>query len=101
MSAEPESPAPDMIRWTFTPALEKRDEVVALLADLGLDVHARDDGLVVATWDEPEGDPDAVVEQLWAVHGEPIEITHEEFRRTELLIYHQEDEGQAPGQVAA
>jgi len=93
MSAESQAAGPDLIRWTFTPEAAKRDEIVALLLDHGFEVHTRDDGPVVATWDEPEGDPDEVVEELWAIHGEPFEVTHEEFRRTELLVYHHEDEG--------
>lgn len=92
MSAEPDTPATDLIRWTFTPDASRRDAVAAHLRDLGLDVQAREDGLVVATWDEPDGDPDALVDELWALHGSPFEITHEEFRRTDLLIYHHEDE---------
>ena len=34
-----------------------------------------------------------VVEALWAIHGEPFEVTHEEFRRTSLnILEHSEDE---------
>lgn len=90
---EGQETASDLIRWTFTADPAKREEVETFLRDLGWEVQTRAEGQTVATWDEPEGDPDEVVEQLWAVHGEPFEVTHEEFRRNELLVYHHEDEG--------
>ncbi len=89
----------DMIRLTFTADPDRRAEVEAHLADLGLDVHGMPDGHVVATWEEPDGDLDAVVEALWAINGAPFEITHEEFRRLNLLVFHHADD--EPDQAAA
>jgi hypothetical protein len=96
MSVEQESAVPDVIRWTFTPEAAHRAEIEAHLIDLGWDVHTRGEGQVVASWDEPEGDLDAIVEALWAIQGGSFEITHEEFRRTELMIY--EDESSLEGE---
>jgi hypothetical protein len=77
----------DVIRWTFTVDPGRSAEIEQHLIDLGLDVSNRGDGRFVATWDEPEGDVDEVVEQLWAIHGSPFEVTHEAFHRLELLAY--------------
>ena len=84
--------APDLIRWTFTIDPARRAAVAALLTDHGLDVHDHGDGLTVATWDEPAGDPDELIEALWEIHGTPFEVTHEAFQRLEHLAYHLDDE---------
>lgn len=91
--------APDLIRWTFTIDPARLAEVVGLLNDHGLHVHDHGDGLLVATWDEPEGDPDELIEALWEVHGAPFEVTHESFRRLEHLAYHLDED--AADQAAA
>lgn len=77
----------DMIRWTFTADPARSAEIERLLIDLGLEVTARGEGRFVATWEEPEGDVDRVVEQLWEANGSPFEVTHEAFHRLELLSY--------------
>ena len=82
----------DMIRITFTVDPTHRSEIEAYLADLGLDVHARADGHVTAFWEEPDGNLDEVVEGLWEINGMPFEVTHEEFSRLSLLVYHHEDD---------
>jgi hypothetical protein len=78
----------DLIRWTFSVDSERSAEIQQYLIDLGLDVLLRSDGSqIVATWDEPEGELDEVVEHLWAINGAPFEVTHEAFHRLELLAY--------------
>ncbi len=91
----------EMIRWTFTVGPEHRVDIETHLLDLGLEIQARGDDTLVVTWDEPEGGIDELIEELWAINGEPFEITHEEFHRVSLLIYHPEEtsEGEAEGQV--
>ncbi len=89
MDGEREATA-DVIRWTFQASPEKRAAIENYLTDLGLDVFSRADGSFSATWDEPEGDIDEVVEGLWEAVGETFEITHEALRRLDLLIYHPE-----------
>ena len=81
----------EMIRWTFTVGPEHRVDVETHLLDLGLEIQARGDDTLVVTWDEPEGGIDELIEELWAINGEPFEITHEEFHRVSLLIYHPEE----------
>ena len=49
------------------------------------------------TWDEPEGGIDELIEELWAINGEPFEITHEAFHRVSLLVYHPEEISEADG----
>jgi hypothetical protein len=87
--------ATDMIRITFTADPAHRAEVVEHLADLGLDVHAWGDGHVTAFWEEPEGDLDAIVEELWEINGAPFEVTREDFKRLDLVVYHHEDDAAA------
>lgn len=100
MSEElPNEPA-DVIRWTFTPDPARQADAATYLADLGWDVHVRPEGQVVATCDEPSDDLDETVEGLWALLGSPIEVTHEEFRRLELMVY-QPEEGDEAEQAAA
>ena len=88
----------DLIRWTFTADPGRREAIEAALADLGADVAARDGGHFVVLWDEPEADLDEVVDRLWALNGAPFEVTHESFRRPELLAYQADPE---PGREAA
>ncbi len=91
MSESESAVAIDMIRWTFTIAEEKRIEVETYLTDLGAEVLVRPEGQIVAIWDETEHDLDVVVEELWEIHGSAIDITHEEFVRAELLVYHSDE----------
>ena len=88
----------DMIRWTFTADPARSAEIERHLTDLGADAYVRGEGQFTAIWEEPEGDLDEVVEHLWALNGEPFEVTHEAFRRLDLLVYHAEHE---PAQEAA
>ena len=81
----------ELIRWTFTVKPEKRVEIETHLLDLGLEIQARGEDALVVTWDEPDGGVEDLIEELWAMHGEPFEITHEEFHRASLLIYHPEE----------
>jgi hypothetical protein len=89
----------DMIRWTFLIDPAHRAEIEEHLNDLGLDVVVRDGSQFTVTWDEPEGNLDEVVEALWAIHGEPFEITQEEFHLQNMVTIHHEDD--APGEQAA
>jgi hypothetical protein len=82
----------DMIRWTFAVNPEHRQQVEEYLAEMGLDVHPHGENGLVATWDEPEGNVDEIVEELWAINGEPFEITHEEFHRLNISTYHHVDD---------
>ena len=93
----------EMIRWTFTVTPEHRVDIETHLLDLGLEIQARGDDALVVTWDEPEGGIEELIEELWAINGEPFEITHEEFHRVSLLIYHPEEttEGEAEGKSTA
>lgn len=100
MSHEHDDPTIDLIRWTFTVDPAQLRAVETYLTDQGLEVHARPDGKIVATWDEPEGDIDEVVEGLWEVHGTPFEVTHEEFSRLNLLAYQADDADDAGRAVA-
>lgn len=81
----------DLIRWTFEANPEHRAAVEAHLADLGLDVLVRDGSHFLVTWDEPEGNIDEVIEAIWALNGEPFEVTQEEFHRQNLLHLHHDD----------
>jgi hypothetical protein len=93
----------DLIRWTFTIDPAHRDEVEEHLNDLGLDVLVRDGSQFHVCWDEPEGNIDEVIEAIWALNGEPFEITQEEFHRQTLLHVHHEDDGSTaePGRSVA
>lgn len=84
----------DLIRWTFAVNPEHAVAIEEHLADLGLDVLVREESLFVATWDEPEGDLDALIEAIWAINEEPFEITQEEFHRRNLFHIHHEEEGE-------
>src|SRR5690349_18042674 len=87
------SPSIELIRWTFTVGAENRVELETHLLDLGLEVQARGEDTLVVTWDEPEGGVEELIEELWAINGEPFEITHEEFHRTNMVVYHPEETG--------
>jgi hypothetical protein len=91
MGDEQPSSSIDMIRWTFTVDPDRRAAVESHLADLGLDVQVRGEGRFIVIWDEPEGDIDGVVEDLWEINGAPFEVTHEEFHRTSLFVFHHDD----------
>jgi hypothetical protein len=95
MSETPNTATIDLIRWTFSVDPEHRAEIEDHLADLGLDVLVRDNEHFLVTWDEPEGNIDEVIEAIWAINGQPFEITQEEFHRQNLLHVHQADEGEA------
>jgi hypothetical protein len=78
----------DLVRWTFTADASKRQALVEHLNDLGLDVMVRAEGQVVAIWDEPgDADLDAVIDELWAIHGAPFDVVHEELHRTAMEVY--------------
>lgn len=85
----------DLIRWTFTVDPERRDVIEEHLTDLGLDVLVRDGTQFLVSWDEPEGDIDEVIEAIWSLHGEPFEVTQEEFHRQNLLHLNHDDESDA------
>lgn len=91
----------DLIRWTFTADPARRAEIEDALNDLGLEVFSRDDGQFLVLWDEPEGDLDAVVERLWAINGATFEVTHETFRRLDLMVYQAEDDDSSAEAEAA
>jgi hypothetical protein len=95
------SNSPDLIRWTFDIDPNSCNEIEAYLLDLGLEVFVREPSQIVAIWDEPEGNLDEVVEAIWAIHGEPFEITHEEFHRRNLLQIYHEDDHESPGSERA
>ncbi len=97
----PENPLSiELVRWSFVVSPEHRVEIETHLLDLGLEIQARGDDVLVVTWDEPEGGIDGLIEELWAINGEPFEITHEEFHRVNLLVYHPE-ETETPDSAAA
>jgi hypothetical protein len=91
----------DLIRWTFISDPGRRAEIEEHLTDLGLDVLVRDGDHFVVTWDEPEGNIDEVIEAIWAIHGEPFEITQEEFHRQNLLHIHHAEDGEAEARSVA
>ncbi len=91
----------EMIRWTFTVKEEHRVEIESHLLDLGLEIQSRGDDALVVTWDEPDGGIDELIEDLWAINGEPFEITHEEFHRVNMLIYQPEEIGGPEAETAA
>jgi hypothetical protein len=87
-----EETAPDLIRWTFTVNPERRAAIESHLGDLGLDVTVHEDARFVVSWEEPDESADDVIEAIWALHGEPFEVTQEEFQRTSLNILQHADE---------
>jgi hypothetical protein len=92
MSEDRNTPATDLIRWTFSVNPEHRAAIEGHLNDLGLDVLVRDEGQFVVTWEEPEGETDEVIEAIWAINGEPFEVTQEEFQRLGLHTLHHAEE---------
>ncbi|MDR3619113.1 MAG: hypothetical protein P4L85_07160 [Paludisphaera borealis] len=91
MSEADETLSIELIRWTFTVDPAHKAEIEAYLVDQGLEVLVRGEDTLVATWDEPEGEIDEVIEELWAINGQPFEVTHEEFHRANLMVYHYEE----------
>ena len=69
MSEDPNPPATDLIRWTFSANPDHRAEIESHLDDLGLDVLVRNESQFLVTWDEPEGNLDEVIEAIWAING--------------------------------
>src|SRR4051794_38056551 len=89
----------DLVRWTFTADPDRRTGIEAHLDDLGADVLVRGGDQFVVTWEEPEGDMEAVVEALWEINGGPFEATLEEFHRVGLHTL--ESDGGGTAQEAA
>jgi hypothetical protein len=82
----------DMIRWTFTSDPEHSVAIEEYLVDQGLDVLLYDECKFIVTWDEPEGDTEAVISAIWAINGAPFEVTQEDFHQLDLhTIYHTDD----------
>jgi len=101
MSLDANDSSPDLIRWTFTVDPAHRQAIESHLDDLGADVWVRDVDKFQVTWEEPEEGLEEVVEALWAIHGTPFEVTHEEFRRTGLhILEHHEGDDQAARDAA-
>ena len=92
MSDKQHESAIDLLRWTFSVNPEHSPAIEEYLCDQGLDVLVREESLFVVTWDEPEGNLDAVIEAIWAFNEEPFEITQEEFHRQNILHVHHEDD---------
>ncbi|WP_165065453.1 hypothetical protein [Paludisphaera rhizosphaerae] len=90
MSAEETTLSIELIRWTFNVDPAHRAEIESYLVDQGLEVLVRGEETMVATWDEPEGDPSEVIEGMWAIAGANFEVTHEEFHRANLFVYEAE-----------
>jgi hypothetical protein len=82
----------NLIRWTFTPDAAHRAELETYLADHGLEVYVNVDGRFTVLWDEPEGEIDGVVEELWEINGAVFEVTHEEYLHLNHYVYHAEGE---------
>lgn len=84
----------DLLRWSFSVSPDHAAAIEEHLCDLGLDVLVRDEIQFLVSWEEPEGNIDAVIEAIWALNEEPFEITQEEFHRQNILhIQHEEEEG--------
>jgi hypothetical protein len=99
MSHDTDTPALDLVRWTFTIDAARRAEIEGYLHDQGADVLVRDGTEFLVTWDEPEEDLAEVIETIWSINGEPFDVIEEGFRRLELhTLHHSEDE---PAQEAA
>jgi hypothetical protein len=80
----------DLVRWTFTADPAKKAELETLLVEEGAEVVANAEGEFTVLWDEPEGEMDELVEELWEANGATFEVTHEVFRRVDLQVYQQE-----------
>ena len=96
MSAEN---AIDLVRWTFTVEPDKRQAAETYLTDEGAEVFSRPEGEFIVLWDEPENELDEVVEELWEVIGSTIEVTQETFRRSELVVFQHDHEGESEGEA--
>jgi hypothetical protein len=81
----------DLIRWHFDVHPDHAAEIREHLDDLGLDVLVREGTQFLVSWDEPEGNIDEVIEAIWAINGEPFEITQEEFHRQSLVHLHHDE----------
>ncbi len=92
MSDGTEKPRIDMIRWTFTVNPSRRNEVETYLSDQGLDVTVRGDDQFTVLWDEPDQESEQIIEEVWEINGGAFEVTHEEFQRLDLSIFHAEEE---------
>jgi hypothetical protein len=98
MSDEPNANAPslDLIRWTFTSDPERRAAIEEYLTDLGLNVVVVDNCKFVVTWDEPEGDVEEIIAEIWARNEVACEVTQEDFHQLGLhTLYHENEEGEA------
>lgn len=94
----------DLIRWSFSVNPAHKAAIEEHLTDLGLDVLVREDAQFLVSWDEPEGNLDAVIEALWALNEEPFDITQEEFHCQSLFHVHPDDtqdEEEGEGESAA
>jgi hypothetical protein len=86
----------DLIRWTFTSDPEHSSAIEEYLVDQGLDVLRYEECKFMVTWDEPDGDVEAIIGEIWALNGTPFEVTHEEFHRLGLnTLYHTEEGSEA------
>jgi len=92
MSSEETTPSIDLLRWTFTINPEHRAAIEGHLSDLGLDVIVQEDARFVVSWEEPDETTDEVIEEIWALNGEPFEVTQEEFHRVNLNLLQHADE---------
>ena len=62
--SSPENPLSiEMIRWTFTVSPARPVEIETYFLDLGLEIQARGDDVLVVTWDEPEGGIHELIER--------------------------------------
>jgi hypothetical protein len=92
MSHEAIDASTDLIRWSFSIDPTHRQAIETHLHDLGADVWVREDCHFQVIWEEPEEELDHVVEALWELHGQPFEVTQEEFHRTSLHVLQHDEE---------
>ena len=88
MSQEQGNSAIDLIRWSFTINPAHRAEVEGYLNDFGLEVLVVEGSKFTVTWEEPDQEVEEVIEELWALNGEPFEVIQEEFHRLGLHTFH-------------
>lgn len=81
----------DLVRWTFTLDSPHRDAIKAHLVNLGLEVAIHDGNMFTVTWEDPEGEVEAVIEELWELNGAHFEVNQEEFHRVGHHIVHHVD----------
>ena len=83
----------DLVRWTFQIEEGRREAIRAYLTEIGAEFSVDGEGQFVVTFDEPDAevDLDEIVDELWETHGSPFEVTHEEFQRTTMYIYHHDE----------